>query len=487
MCTNKAIQPRFYHALIPVVFLAAALGYTQYYAKQPPHFILFASGMIAAAVAVFWLKQKWSDLQQGMIESIKMSLEPIIILMVVSMVIATWIVSGIVPAMIFYGLKVLSPGIFLPASLIMCAIVSMASGSSWTTAATIGIALMAIGYGLGIPQPITAGAVISGGYMGDKLSPFSETTNLAPAMAGSKLVEHIRHMMYTTLPAFLIAVILFAIIGSRYSDAYLSTENINSVLNVMQQKFVISPFLLVVPAIILYMVIKKFPAIPGLFIGAFLGGLVAFFVQKASLSDILVALQSGYKCTSGNVVVDSLMSRGGLESMLSTIALILCAISFGGIMEKSGMLSVLANGILKIAKSTGQLIAATVITPLLVNVFAGDQYIAIIIPGRMFKSAYVARGLHPKNLSRTLEDSGTLLSPLIPWNSCGAFMIATLGLTPWTYVPYCFLNWLCPIIAIIYGFTGYSIARLNEEETTGKRVVPAEPDVVDDMEVEPAA
>ncbi|MCP3966849.1 MAG: Na+/H+ antiporter NhaC [Lentisphaerae bacterium] len=486
MSTNKAIKPRFYHALIPVVFLALALGYTQYYAKQPPHFILFASGMVAAAVAVLWLKQKWSDLQDGMINSIKMSLEPIIILIVVAMVIATWIISGIVPAMIFYGLKVLSPGIFLPAAMIMCAVVSMASGSSWTTAATIGIALMAIGYGLGIPQPITAGAVISGGYMGDKLSPFSETTNLAPAMAGSKLIEHIRHMMYTTLPAFAIAVVLFIIIGTKYSGNHLSVDNINSVLGVLQDKFIISPFLLAVPAIVLYMVIKKFPAIPGLFIGAVLGGLVAVFVQKTPISVILTCLQSGYKSNSGNVVVDSLMSRGGIESMLPTVALILCAIAFGGIMEKSGMLSVLANGILKVAKSTGQLIAATVITPLLVNIFAGDQYIAIIISGRMYKDAYVKRGLHPKNLSRTLEDSGTLSSPLIPWNSCGAFMIATLGLTPWTYVPYCFLNWLCPIIAIIYGFTGFSIAPLNETEETGRKII-SEPEVVEDMEVEPAA
>jgi len=378
--------------------------------------------------------------------------------------VGTWIQSGVVPTMIFYGLKILSPGIFLPATVIICSIVSIATGSSWTTAATVGIALIGVGEGLGIPRNIVAGAIISGAYMGDKLSPLSDTTNLAPAMAGTDLFTHIKHMMYTTVPSFIISIILFAFLGRKYMGVALNTEMIDKILASLSENFNITPLLLVVPVIVIGAVVMKVPAIPGLFGGAILGGIAAMFFQGATIASMFSTLHYGYEGDSGLTMVDDLLNRGGLDSMMWTVSLILCAMILGGIMEKTQMLEALATKILSVANTTGSLILTTILTPIFINTVAGDQFLAIVVTGRMFKTAYEEKGLHPKNLSRSLEDSGTLTSPLIPWNTCGAYMIATLGLAPWTYVPYCFLNLINPIIAIIYGYTGFSIEKIEKKK-----------------------
>lgn len=459
-------KPSLLIALIPVVFLVVTLISTLQFFGGSPHIPLFTSAIFAALIAMKFLNYKWEVIEEGIVETIKMSMSAVIILMIIGMVIGTWILSGIVPAMILYGLKFLSPGFFLVAALLMCSIVSLATGSSWTTAGTIGIALMGVGTGLGVPAPMTAGAIISGAYFGDKMSPLSDTTNLAPAMAGSNLFDHIRHMIYTTGPSYIISIILFGILGMRYSGNNIDGASISTMIDGISNQFTISPILLIAPIIVIVMVVLRVPAIPGLFGGAVIGGIFASVFQGAGMSAIIAAAYDGYSSATAIESIDSLLSRGGMSSMMGTISLILCAMIFGGVMEKTGMLGSIANGILKLAKSTGSLVAVTIFTCIFMNMIAGDQYLAIVIPGRMYKTAYDERRLAPKNLSRVLEDSATLTSPLIFWNTCGAFMIATLGIMPWTYIPFCFLNILNPIISMIYGFTGYSMEKVEIQPKT---------------------
>lgn len=462
--TENVRETKFIHAFIPLAFLVCSLTYTIRYTNADPHIPIIISGMLAACVAMFSLKYKWDCILEGILNTIKSSMEAAIILLIIGMVVGSWIISGVVPTMIFYGLKIISPGIFLPAALILALIVALATGSSWSTAATVGIALMGVGTGLGIPPQITAGAIISGAYMGDKLSPLSDTTNLAPAMAGSNLFEHIRAMLATTIPSFIITLIIFCAIGMRYAGSDIDTATLNSILETLQSEFYISPILFVVPVITITLVVKKVPAIPGLFCGSLIGGVAAMIFQKTSLSEFVTSLQKGYVSMSGNPVVDELLTRGGMNSMMWTVSLIICALFFGGVMERAGMLSAIANKILSLAKSTGSLVLATVFTAIASNALAAEQYLSIVITGRIFKDAYAKRNLHPVTLSRVLEDSGTLTSPLFPWNSCGAYMIAALGIAPWIYVPYCFLNLINPIISIIYGYTGFNIKYLNGEQ-----------------------
>lgn len=458
---NKRVSP--WIALIPVIFLIGSLYYAIQIVEASPHIPLFTSAIVAALVGMFVLKVKWSEIEEGIVDTIKMSMGAIIILMIIGMVIGTWILSGVVPTMIFYGLKILSPQIFLFATLIMCSIVSLATGSSWTTAGTVGIALMGIGMSLNIPAPVIGGAIISGAYFGDKMSPLSDTTNLSPAMAGAKLFDHIRHMIYTTGPSYVIAAILFIVVGMGYSSDSLDLTLINQINDGLALDFNLSIWLLLVPVITIGIVVMKVPAIPGLFGGAIIGGIAAMMFQGANLGDVVNAMHYGYESATGIEFVDTLLTRGGLDSMMWTVSLILCAMAFGGVMEKTGMLEALAGVILGFAKTTGLLVLSTIVTAFGMNVLAGDQYLSIVIPGRMFKKAFDERGLAPRNLSRVLEDSGTLTSPLIPWNTCGAFMIATLGLAPWTYVPYCFLNLINPIVSIFYGFTGITMMKLEDD------------------------
>ncbi len=459
---KKKVSPGI--AIIPVIFLIVTLVYAIRFVEASPHIPLFTSAIFASIIAMVFLKIKWEEIEEGIVETIKMSLGAIIILMIIGMVIGTWILSGVVPTMIYYGLKILSPKIFLVATVLMCSIVSISTGSSWTTAGTVGIALMGVGMGLGIPSPVIGGAIISGAYFGDKMSPLSDTTNLAPAMAGAKLFDHIKHMVYTTGPSYIISIIFFLILGFKYGGSQMDASLISQINLGLQANFNLSPLLLLVPVIVIALVIMKVPAIPGLFAGAILGGIAAIIFQGATLGGVINALHYGYSADSGNVMINELLQRGGLNSMMGTISLIMCAMIFGGVMEKTGMLQALAEVILKMARSTGSLVVSTIVTAITMNIVAGDQYLAIVIPGRMFKGAYDERGLAPKNLSRALEDSATLTSPLIPWNTCGAFMITTLGLAPFTYIPFCILNLLNPLISIFYGFTGITMEKVDAEE-----------------------
>jgi NhaC family Na+:H+ antiporter len=423
-----------------------------------PHIPLIGGSVIASLMGIY-LGHTWKSIEKGLVHGIEIALQACLILLVIGLLIGTWIISGIVPTMIYYGLVLISPSIFLLATCLICALVSLATGSSWSTAGTVGIALIGVGQGLGIPLPMVAGAIVSGAYFGDKLSPLSDTTNLAPAVAGADLFSHIRHMIYTTGPSLLISLALYGLLGLRYSDGNLQRESIDQILLTINTHFNVTPILLLPAVLVIAMVIFRIPALPALLGGAFLGGLFAVIFQNIPLADVMHAAQSGYVSSTGINSVDALLSRGGMESMLSTIALIMCALAFGGVMEKTGMLSIIAMAILRLAKSTGSLVASTVLTAIGMNIIAPDQYLAIVVPGRMYREAYEKSQLKPKNLSRALEDGGTLSSALIPWNTCGAYMWATLGVYPFAYLPFAFLNLLNPIISILLGYTGWTMEK----------------------------
>ncbi len=454
-------------ALIPVMFLMTFLFYATMVNNVwktgwiDVHIPLIASAFVAAIIGMFGLGYTWKELEDGVVELLRSAQVAILVIMVIGMLISIWRLSGIVPTMIYYGLKILSPSVFLVVSLMLCSVVSLATGSSWITAGTVGIALMGIGQGLGIPQPMVAGCVISGAYFGDKMSPLSDTTNLAAGVTGTNLFDHIRHMLYTTGPSYVISLIFFAVLGFRFSSGEIDASVISGMVDALESTFVISPVLLLAPLFVILMVVKKIPAIPGLFVGVILGILFAVVFQGKGNLAIIDALHYGVSYETGNAVVDELISGGGLNDMMWTISLIFCSMAFGGIMEKTNMLGAIAKSVLRFANRTGDLILITLGTALAINLITGDQYLAIVIPGRMYKEEYDARGLASKNLSRSLEDMATLTSPLIPWNSCGAYMIPTLGLTPWTYVPYCIFNLVNPFVAVVLGYTGISIAKTD--------------------------
>jgi NhaC family Na+:H+ antiporter len=466
MAKKTRREATLFEALIPVLFTIALLMYTVlpvFGIEGEVHIPLILGALVAAVVAMWRLGYTWGEIEEGIVSTISSTLQAILILAIIGMIIGTWILGGIVPTLIYYGLQILSPAMFLAAACLLCCVVSLATGSSWTTAGTVGIALMGVAAGLGVHPGAAAGAIISGAYFGDKMSPLSDTTNLAPAMAGANLFDHVRHMVYTTGTSLIIALAGFGILGAGYAEKKLDTSAINSLLDLMRQNFNINPLLLLVPLIVIIMVAKRVPAIPGLFIGTLLGGLAAMVFQGASFAGIMDAMQNGVVSETGNEILDSLLTRGGYQSMMWTISLILAALTFGGVLEKTGMLESMGKVILKYARSTGSLVTATVITCIITNIMAGDQYLSLVLPGKMYKDEFHKRGLAPRNLSRCLEDAGTLTSPLVPWNTCGATMSTYLGVPTIEYLPYCFLNLVNPIVSIIFGYTGITMMKLEDD------------------------
>lgn len=454
-----------FESLIPIVFLIIILALSLIVFKVDPQIPLLLGTAVASLIGVYRLGFKWSELEDGIIETIKMAIQAILILLIVGTLIGTWILSGVVPSMIYWGLNILSPSIFLVATLLICSIVSVSTGSSWTTAGTVGIALLGIGQTLGIPSPVIAGAIISGAYFGDKMSPLSDTTNLAPAMAGATLFDHIKHMMYTTVPAYVIAIVIYAILGVKYAGQSLDMAQINIIKETLVSNFnTLSPILLLAPVSVIAMVILKLPALPALLTGTLIGGAFAIIFQGASLGDVMSSMHYGYQSHTGVVAVDDLLTRGGLDSMLWTVSLVVCALSFGGVLEKTGMLETIATRILQFAKGTFGLVFATIITCIFTNIVTGDQYLAIVMPGRMYKDEYAKRNLAAKNLSRAIEDSATVTSALIPWTTCGSYMIATLGINPIAFLPYAFFNLLSPMISLILAATGWTMEKRQSTE-----------------------
>lgn len=476
------VKPTLLQAVTPVAFLVLMLAssvalFGSDSSQGPNQIVLILSAMVVAIMGMR-LGFSWRELQDGMVHGVSLAMGAIFILLVVGSLIGTWIMAGIVPTMIYYGLQVLNPQVFYAACAVICALVAVSTGSSWTTASTIGIALVGIAAAFGLNLGIAAGAIISGAYFGDKLSPLSDTTNLAPAMVGTDLFTHIRHMLWTTIPSFVLAVILFTGIGV-FGPEPAGEASLGIMLEALEGGFNIGWYLLLPVAVVIFVISKKVPAFPALLIGALLGGVFAvLFQQEVVLTYVgetdlprALALAKGFwkslfttfTAQTGNADLDLLLSRGGMASMLNTIWLIVTAMMFGAAMEKTGMLGVIAASVLSAAKSTGSLILATVATSIGANIVASDQYIAIVVPGRMFRAEFAKRGLDTRNLSRALEDSGTLTSPLVPWNTCGAFMASALGVPTFAYLPFAFFNLTNPVLSVIYGFTGFSIVKTAPE------------------------
>ena len=469
-------------ALVPILVLISLLSFSVYLfgedASYGPNQIALIIGAVVASTIGWRNGQQWQQIENAIINGVTIALKPILILFCVGLLIGSWILSGTVPTMIYYSLLILDPAIFYAASCLICGIIALSIGSSWTVAGTVGIALIGAAAGLGLSVEITAGAIISGAYFGDKMSPLSETTNLAPAVAGTDLFSHISHMVWTTVPSIVIALVLYVIIGVNI-DTNNSANDLAVTMQLIQDNFTINPFMLLPVIILLIMAQKKLPPIPTILTGAFVGVVLALLFQQSAVLSLAgdtpnvflglfkgtwQTLFDGFSLSSGNETLDDLMTRGGMSSMLNTVWLILCAMVFGAVMDHTGLLQCLVNYALSFVHSTGSLITTTILTCIGANIITSDQYISIVLPGRMYKMEFQNRNLDAKNLSRCLEDAGTMTSPLIPWNTCGAYMAGTLGVATFSYLPYCFFNLICPVIAVIYGYTNFKIAPLVAEQ-----------------------
>ncbi|CAD2071004.1 Na+/H+ antiporter NhaC [Jeotgalicoccus coquinae] len=454
----------FFLAMIPLTVMVITMLYAIVVLETDPHLPLMI-GTITAAVVAIISGFKFDDLEEMMYKGIRLALPAVVIIMLVGLIIGSWIGGGIVATMIYYGLMIINPQYFLVTICVICGIVSLAIGSSWSTMATIGVAGMGIGVSMGINPAMIAGAVISGSYFGDKMSPLSDTTNLASGLTNTDLFVHIKHMLYTTIPGLIIALIVFFFIGINVIGTNTaSPEDIQIMLTSMDEHFVISPWLLSVPVLVILCIILKIKAVPALVIGVLLGFLCSIFVQGATLADSASFLMNGFVLESNNEMVDNLFNRGGLMEMMYTISMTIVAMTFAGILEYTGMLSAIMNQILKIAKGTFGIISATIISCFATNATCSEQYISIVVPSRMFLRTYIENNLHSKNLSRSLEDGGTLTSVFIPWNTCGVFIYGTLGVSALEYAPFAILNFTVPVIALILAATGIGIAKITSAE-----------------------
>ncbi len=474
-----ARKPSLIISLVPIAFLIVFLAANYWLfgdetLEGSNQIILLLAASLTSLIA-FGHKVHWGKISTAMVNNIGKAMPAMLILLLIGSLAGTWLISGVVPAMIYYGLQIIHPRIFLMAAIVVSALVSLATGSSWSTIATIGVALLGIGSALGINEGLVAGAIISGAYFGDKMSPLSDTTNLAPAVAGTDLFTHIRYMVITTGPSIILAILIFTVIGFFY-DFEDSTTNTHQVSEAILHAFRVTPWLMLVPAGLLIVIMRKVPPLPALMTGTLLGGLFAVIFQPDIIREIAnidrhYAVQS-YKAfmqamfghieiSTESEAVTELFSTGGMAGMLKTVWLIISAMVFGGAMEAAGFLKCITESIMRWVRSTGSLIMSTIFTSIFFNLTASDQYISIVVPGRMYARAYREKGLKPEVLSRTLEDGGTITSVLIPWNTCGATQSTVLGVDVLTYLPYCFFNLINPLVAIGIGYSGYKIRRMD--------------------------
>ena len=475
---NKIKSPTTFQALVPIIFLVILLSinvsiFGDDSLSGSIQIVLILSSAVASIIA-FNLGFSWLDIQKGIVKSINSSLPSILILFLVGSLAGSWLLSGVVPAFIYYGIQILNAKIFLFAACVICIVVSMATGSSWTTSATIGIALIGIGRALDISDGLVAGAILSGAYFGDKMSPLSDTTNLAPAMAGSDLISHIKYLSLTTVPSIIISLVIFIVLGFNISDS-IGLNNAEIISSAIKEKFYISPVLFIVPLTVIILIYNKIKAVPALFVGVILGSVFALIFQsglvvdvsnsetlssKALFSGTMISLYGSISINTSNPLVTDLLSSSGMFGMLDTIWLVICAMIFGGVMEKAGFLKKIISIILNKIKSTGSLITSTAGTCIFFNLSASDQYLSIVVPGKMYSSIYKEKGLAPENLSRTLEDGGTVTSVLVPWNTCGAYHASVLNVATLTYLPFCFFNLISPIMTILFAYLKIKIKRI---------------------------
>ena len=462
-------KPSLWLSLVPFVSLILIMLPSVILLGADPQIPLIICIGITSLIGIYVLGYSWSDIEKAMIETNAAAMQANFIIMVVGCLMGVWMAGGIVPGLIYYGLQLFTPGIFLMALPLMCAVISMSTGSAWTTAGTIGVSAMGVAAGLGIPFPIAAGAIITGAQFGDKLSPLSDSTNLAAGVTGTNLFAHVRHMLWTTIPSFVISVGIFALIGAGYSSSSVDDSQIQMICDVLKSNFRITPWILLAPLSIILIMIMKIPAVPGMALGT-LVGIIFAFIQGNDLGSIMEQMLYGFEITSGSDAVDRLLNRGGMQTMMYTISLVICALAFGGAVKCIGCLDVLIEAILMRCRSRASIMTANILCCIAMNFLAADQYMSIVIPGQMFKDTYRKLNLASKNLSRVLEDAGTLTSGIVPWSTCGALYYSVLGVSAFVYFPFCFMSYLNPLISAFYAATGFTLEPLDPSKPVRDRL-----------------
>ncbi len=458
MKTEKkpSVPVRFWTAVVTFLVLLGLVVSMTVGLKAAPHVPLLIA-VIFAAIVGFFHHFSWKDMLEGITDAIQQAIPALLIIMSIGILIAAWMAGGIIPSMVYYGLQIISPRFFLVTALLLCSLVSLAIGSSLSTIGTVGVALFGVGTALGIPPAITAGAIVSGSYFGDKMSPLSDTTNLAPAVSGAGVFDHIRHMMVTTTPTYIICIIIYGVIGFQYGGAAVETAQIGATLDTLRGTFVIHPLLLLPPLLVLIMVICKIPALPGLIGAALLGVLSAVFVQGVPVQDMCQYVMNGFTASTGSEAVDTLLNRGGIMSMMRTVALMVAALSFAGIFERTGMASAILEKVVSHVKTEKGLVMATILTAWGILLGTGQQYVAIIMAGRLFRPLYAEHDLKPQNLSRALEDAGTVFGGIVPYSTGAGFTESMLGVSAWQYGPFTFFGWINPLVALLIAAFGKSM------------------------------
>ncbi len=458
-------KPSFGVALIPMIAMALLLGVGYGIYKIRPQVLLVGAAFITGCLG-FYLRFSWHEMERGIVDSIHKAMPAILIMLCVGILIGSWIACGTIPMVIYYGLKLISPKFFLVTACFVCSITSLATGTSWGTIGTLGVAFMGIAMGLGIPLGPAAGAIVAGAYFGDKMSPFSDVTNLAPVAAGSNLFDHIKHMLWSATPAWLIGLFIYFLVGLRYESKEVASETMTLITQTLKENFNFNLFLLLPMAVVFYFAFTKKPTIPGMLISSFLAGALALIFQKASVTDVATAMNTGYQAQTGFEDVDRLISRGGMMSMMETQLVAFTAFSFGGIMQRTGLLSIILDRVMKFANKVWSIVLTTISSSIVTAMVTGSSYLSMIIPGELLAPVYKKQGLAAKNLSRIIEESGAIIVPLIPWSMAGVYITGTIGVSTFSYLPWAIMNYTAVAILAVYGFTKFTMApKIREDET----------------------
>ncbi len=462
---RKPKKPGLVIALAPLVTMGTLLGVGYGIYQIRPQVLLVCAAFITGSLGLY-LRFKWKDMESGIVDSIHKAMPAILIMICVGILIGSWIASGTIPMVIYYGLKLISPKYFLVTACFVCSLTSIATGTSWGTIGTLGVAFIGIAMGLGIPLGPAAGAIVAGAYFGDKMSPFSDVTNLAPVAVGSNLFDHIKHMVWSATPAWLIGLFIYFLVGLRYEGGKVESEAMTIITQTIKDNFNFNVLLLLPMAIVFYFAFTKKPTIPGMLISSFVAGIIAIIFQKASITDVATAMNTGYVAQTGVEEVDNLISRGGMMSMMETQLVAFTAFSFGGIMQATGLLSVILDRIMKFATKVWSIVLTTIGTAIIVALVTGSSYLSIIIPGDLLSAVYKKKGLAAKNLSRIVEECGAIIVPLIPWSMAGVYITGTLGVSTFSYLPWAIMNYAAVVILAIYGFTKFTMApKIRDDET----------------------
>jgi NhaC family Na+:H+ antiporter len=462
---NKDRKPSLGTALIPLTAMGLLLGVGYGIYQIRPQVLLVAAAFLTGIIGYF-LKFNWSEMEKGIVESIHKAMPALLIMLCVGILIGSWIASGTIPMVIYFGLKLISPKFFLVTACFVCSLTSIATGTSWGTIGTLGVAFIGIAMGLNIPLGPAAGAVVAGAYFGDKMSPFSDVTNLAPVAAGSNLFDHIKHMMWSAAPAWLVGLVIYFFIGLGYSGSAVKSEEMQIITTTLKENFQFNLWLLLPMAVVFYFAATKKPTIPGMLLSSFIAGVLAVIFQKTPVTEIAAAVNTGYQARTGVPQVDQLISRGGMMSMMETQLVAFTAFSFGGIMQATGMLSVILDRVMKFARKVSSIVLTTVAACIVTALITGSSYLSMIIPEELLAPVYRRKKLAAKNLSRIAEESGAIIVPLIPWSMAGVYITGTIGVSTFTYLPWAFMNYISVLILILFGFTGLTMApKIREDET----------------------